>query len=135
MTGGGDRRSFMALALGLSAAPAAALAEEAADGELFVFLYRAGPAWKPGVPMQQQALRPHVVYMQSLMDAGKLFAGGRFMTSDGGLAIVTAKDLDAARAMLAADPAVTGGVFVGEAQHWVPRFRTNTAMPGKAAPA
>lgn len=70
-----------------------------------------------------------MLYMQSLADAGKLFAGGRIMTSDGGMAIVTAANLDEAKAMLAADPAVTGGVFTGELQHWVPRFRTDSPRP------
>lgn len=124
----------MALAAGLSAVATGALAGETpATGELFVFLYQKGAAWKPGVPMEKQALRGHVVYMQSLADAGKLFAGGRFMTSDGGMAIITAADLDEARAILAADPAVTGGVFTGEAQHWVPRFRSPGPLPARPA--
>lgn len=131
MTRGGDRRAFMALAAGASALAGGALAEEAGASELFVFLYSKGAAWKPDVPMEKQALRGHVDYMQSLADAGKLFAGGRFMTSDGGMAIVTAASLDDARTMLADDPAVTGGVFVGEVQHWVPRFRTDRPLPAQ----
>jgi len=131
MKRGGDRRAFMTLAAGASALAGSALAAEASAGELFVFLYSKGAAWKPGVPMEKQALRGHVDYMQRLADAGNLFAGGRFMTSDGGMAIVTATSLDEARRMLAEDPAVTGGVFVGEVQHWVPRFRTDRPLPAR----
>ena len=129
MRNGGDRRSFMALAAGLSAVATGALAGEMAQGELFVLLYKAGPAWKAGLPMHKQALATHVQYMQGLADAGKLFAGGRFMTSEAGMAIVVAASLEEARAIQAADPAVTTGVFTGEVEHWVPRFRTHHPLP------
>lgn len=127
----GNRRTFMALAAGVSALAGSGAAADAGEGELFVFLYSKGAAWKPGVPMEKQALRGHVDYMQRLADARNLFAGGRFMTSDGGMAIVTATSLEDARRMLADDPAVTGGVFVGEVQHWVPRFRTDRPLPAR----
>jgi uncharacterized protein len=96
---------------------------------LFVFIYRPGPAWRAGVPMKQQGLGPHGAYMQSLLDGGHLFAAGGFSDDDGGMAIITAADLDEARKLLSADPAVSSGIFVGDVEAWRPRFRAGGALP------
>jgi uncharacterized protein YciI len=116
-----------------AASPAAAQergdATASAASELFVFIYRPGPAWREGAPFRQQGLGPHGAYMKQLFDAGRLFAGGGFADEDGGLAIVTAPSMEEARAILAADPAVTSGIFVGEVEHWRPRFRADRALP------
>jgi uncharacterized protein YciI len=96
---------------------------EAPQGRmLFVFTYRPGPAWEAGVPMKKQGLGPHGAYMQSLLEKGQLFAGGGFVGSDGGMAIIYAAGADEARAILSADPAVTSGIFVATIEHWKPRF-------------
>lgn len=105
-------------------APAASAAQQ-----LFLFQYSRGPAWREGVPMREQGLGPHAAYMQQLQDQGRLFAGGGYASDDGGMAIVTAADIDEARAMLAADPAITSGIFVAELRHWRPRFRTEAPLP------
>src|SRR5262245_59945220 len=102
----------------------------AAGAQLYLFQYAPGPAWRAGVPMRQQGLGPHAAYMQRLMDEGRLFAGGRYMNADGGMAIVTAGGIEEARAMLAADPAITSGIFVAELRHWRVRFRTDQPLPG-----
>jgi len=114
--------------LGACATPAHAQ-QGAAAQQLYLFQYSPGPAWREGVPLEQQGLGPHAAYMQQLMDEGRLFAGGRYMNADGGMAIVTAAGIDEARAMLAADPAVASGVFVAELRHWRPRVRTETPLP------
>ena len=119
--------------LGLAAAGAEARAAQAtppatavADKplKLFVFLYRAGPAWKAGQPMERQALGPHAAYIQGLLDQGRLVGGGRFEGLDGGMAIVKAASLEEAQGMLAVDPAITSGVFVADLRNWTPRFRS-----------
>jgi uncharacterized protein YciI len=127
----------VALSLALASAPATAAAQEQptpgaatpAPSELFLFIYRPGPAWREGVPMRQQGLAPHAAYMQRLLDARRLFAGGGFADDDGGMAIVTAANIEEARTLLAADPAVVGGVFVAEIEHWRPRFRSDAPLP------
>lgn len=101
----------------------------ARSSQLYVFLYRAGPAWKTGQPMEKQALGPHAAYIKRLLDEGRLVGGGRFEELDGGMAIVRAASNDEAQAMLAADPAVTSGVFAAELRAWTPRFRSPEPLP------
>lgn len=38
------------------------------------------------------------------------------------MAILRAPGIDAARAMLDADPAIASGIFVADLHHWHPRF-------------
>ena len=97
--------------------------------ELFVVIYRPGPAWQAGRPMSEQGLLPHGLYYRELLDAGRVQAGGGFVGSDGGLAILRAADLAEARAIVAADPAVTSGIFAAELEHWRPRFRSPEPLP------
>ena len=125
------------LAAGTLPAPAQPPAGEspaASAVELFVVIYRPGPAWQAGRPMSEQGLLPHGRYYRGLLDAGRLQAGGGFVGSDGGLAILRAADLAEARAIVAADPAVTSGIFVAELEHWRPRFQSPDPLPA-AAPA
>ena len=126
------RSLLLALAIGL--APACASAQSAstptavaqAPSTYFLFLYRPGPAWRAGVPMNQQGLAPHGAYMQQLLRDERLLAGGGFTDIDGGMAVVRAANMDEARALLAADPAITSGIFVADIRHWRPRFQDET---------
>ena len=116
---------LLALLLAGAGAQPAAQAEPAAAAaprQLFLFLYRPGPAWRAGRPMREQDLRAHGAYHAQLLREGRSFAGGGYVGEDGGLAIVRAANLDEARAMLAADPAIRTGVFVAELRQWAPRF-------------
>lgn len=122
------------LAMALVAASACVHAQtpsaEAADSQqLFLFQYSRGPAWRDGVPMRQQGLGPHGAYMRQLQEQGRLFAGGGYSSDDGGMAIVMCANIDEARAILAADPAITSGIFVAELRQWTPRFRTDEPLP------
>ena len=96
---------------------------------LFVVIYRPGPAWQAGRPMSEQGLLPHGRYYRGLLDDGRLFAGGGFTGSDGGMAILRVADMGAARAIVAADPAVTSGIFVAELEQWRPRFQVAEPLP------
>ena len=126
----------LALALGgLAAMPTNAQpAAAGASQPLFVIIYRAGPAWKPGLPAMQQPLAHHGVYVRKLAKDGTLIAGGPFAGVDGGLALLRAPDAAAAQAILAADPAVTEGVMIGEVRAWTPLIGTGEAVPLGAAP-
>ena len=120
-------------ALAVLAVGAPALAQNApaaqASAPLFVFLYRPGPAWKAGLPMAQQGLGPHGAYISRLADEGCVLAGGALAESNGGLAIIRAPSLEAARAILAADPALTTGIFEADVQSWRPRFGRSEPLP------
>ena len=116
---------LLALLLVGAEAQAAAQTEPAAataPRQLFLFLYRPGPAWRSGRPMREQDLRAHGAYHAQLLREGRSFAGGGYVGEDGGLAIVRAASMDEARAMLADDPAIRNGVFVAELRQWAPRF-------------
>jgi uncharacterized protein YciI len=124
----------LALTLAVALAPACATAQQtqteaAATQQLFLFQYSRGPAWREGVPMREQGLGPHGAYMRQLQEQGRLFAGGGYSSDDGGMAIVICANIDEARAILAADPAITSGIFVAELRHWRPRFRTDEPLP------
>jgi uncharacterized protein YciI len=123
-------KAILLLALLLAAAPAAAQSEPAPEAprQLYLFLYRPGPAWRAGVPMRRQDLRDHAAYHGRLLREGRSFAGGGYVGEDGGMAIVRAATLEEARAMLAADPAIRNGVFVAELRQWAPRFHNDRPL-------
>ena len=113
----------LAAALTLGAAQAAAQPPE--PPPLFLFLYRQGPAWEAGKPINQQKLAPHAAYIRKLMAEGKVVAGGPWADgergpADGGMAIVRAASREEAKALLAADPAITSGVFAADIRRWQP---------------
>lgn len=92
-----------------------------ADRSLFAIIYRPGPAWKTGVPMAEQGLGEHARYMKRLVDQGVIHTAGP-LGADGGLVLLHIRDLAAAEALVAADPAVRDGLFIGEVRRFVPRF-------------
>lgn len=110
------------LLLALAAGPAMAQAPAAAPVVVYVISYRTGPSWKPGKPMAEQAIGPHGAYMRRLFDEGRMLAAGPTLDIDGGVVLLRAASLDEAQAVMAADPAVTSGLFVGEVRAWRPAF-------------
>lgn len=113
-------------ALGLATTSVAQDAQEPARmtseaNALFAIVYSAGPSWRPGVPMQDQGLVEHFYYMRDLHASGATLLAGPF-GDDGGIVLLRAADLEAAQAIMAADPAVTSGLFVGEVRRFDPRF-------------
>lgn len=89
---------------------------------LFLLLYRPGPAWRAGRPMHEQDLRAHAIYHRNLVRDGRSFAAGGYSGMDGGMSMIRAANLNEARAILAADPAIVNRVFVGELRLWTPRY-------------
>ena len=85
---------------------------------MYLVVYRPGPAWLPGRPVGEQPLKNHGRYMLSLYVKGSLKFAGRFSDNAGGAAAFEATDDDEARAVVAADPAVVSGVFLGEVHPW-----------------
>jgi uncharacterized protein YciI len=121
------RRHFATMALVVAAMTAAlphaagvaAPADSAStDLKLFAIVYQPGPVWKRGMPLAQQNLAEHGAYMRSLAARGRLLLAGPLPTLEGGLVIVRAENLDAAQALMAADPAVKNRQFVGIVSEW-----------------
>ena len=117
-------KALLALLLGISVAtPAAAqTASPPQAQQLFLLLFRPGPAWQAGLPMARQNLREHAAYHARLVAESRSVAAGGYVGEEGGMAIIRAADLTEARAMLAADPAIQNGVFVAELRQWQPRY-------------
>ena len=53
---------------------------------LFAIIYRAGPNWKAGAPLDAQSLRDHLLYLGGLSERGVVMVAGPF-GADGGLII------------------------------------------------
>jgi uncharacterized protein YciI len=98
---------------------AASPSEAGRTKNMYLVVYRPGPAWLPGRPVGEQPLKEHGRYMLSLYVKGSLKFAGRFSDDAGGAAAFEAIDDDEARAVVAADPAVISGVFLGELHPWV----------------
>jgi len=127
-------RRIMSWAVLASAAACAAFAmhpraEAASAPHLYVIEYKPGSAWKPGIPMNKQALGPHASYWKRLAAEGRALAAGPYLDIDGGMAIVMADSIDDARAIVASDPAVTIKVFNAELHEWSPRIRGAGDLP------
>ena len=130
------RRLFLMLSGLASAVPfatGAAAAQTPPTTTVYAIVYRRGPAWREGLPMSGQDLRPHLVYMQGLFDTGVLYAGGA-IGPEGGLALILAADAAEAARITNADPAVTMGVFAAEVQPWPRRFSRDAPLPWAGRP-
>jgi uncharacterized protein YciI len=97
--------------------------------QVFVIEYRPGPAWQAGVPMNRQALGPHAAYWTRLAREGRAIGAGPYLDVDGGMAMIIAASNEEARAIVAADPAVTNRVFVADLHAWSPRIRGAGDLP------
>jgi len=110
-------------------------ADTAKDPSLFVILYKQGPAWKEGVEMvKQDAILPHYKYMKKGYEDGIILDAGATLDEPGGVVILRAQDLDAAKAFMAADPSVTMKMFVGEVHSWAPTFHSPDPLIAPPAP-
>lgn len=101
--------------------------DNTSDHIAYAALYSPGPAWQPGKPMEEQGLRNHGLYIRSLREAGTLIAGGK-LGETRGLAVFKTQSLEETEALLAADPAITGGIFVAELVPWTIAF-ANESFP------
>jgi uncharacterized protein YciI len=107
--------------------PAAQSPADRTEKAMFAIVYRAGPAWNIGRPMAEQGLGDHARYMKRLSDDGVIHTAGPW-GADGGIVLLRARDEAEAGALLAADPAVKTGLFLGEVRRFVPRFTSSTPL-------
>ena len=87
--------------------------------QYFLIMHRPGPAWIEGKGFQEQKLLDHGKYIHSLYQQGDLIEGGPFLDHTGGMAIITAEDMDQAEEIMNQDPAVVTGVFNAEIRPWM----------------
>ena len=94
----------------------------------FPFRLRPGHAWVAGRPLSRPDLRALGADHAGLVRAGRAVAGGGYVGMDGGGAVVRAADRAAARAILAAEPAIHGGVAAAEIRARHPRFSNERSL-------
>lgn len=121
------RLALAATILALAAAPVMAQPAKppATIPTVYVIHYKTGPAWLVGKPLRDQPMGPHGAYMRKLFAEGRMLAAGPTVNTegadplvDGGVILLRATSLDEAKAVMAADPAITAGLFVGEVRTW-----------------
>lgn len=94
-------------------------AEKSGAKRMYLVIYRPGPGWIQGKPMQAQPpLKEHGRYMLQLYRKGILQSAGRFGDNIGGAMAFVAKDDAEAAEIVKADPGVTSGMFTSELRAW-----------------
>jgi uncharacterized protein YciI len=82
--------------------------------EHYLITYSRGPGWVEGRSLFEQPLEDHAAYQAGLAERGLLLLSGPLLDREGGISIVKAADRAKADEIVAADPAVTSGVFVAD---------------------
>lgn len=81
--------------------------------------YQRGPSWPPGQPAPKQALSDHQIYLEELMQSGKLLMAGLFRDDKGGgIAVLDCSDEATARRLMDDDPAVQSGLLAASLRPW-----------------
>lgn len=81
--------------------------------------YQRGPAWPAGQSDPKQALHEHQIYLQQLMQSGKLLMAGLFRDdAGGGIAVLDSSDEAFARRLMEDDPAVRSGLLSARLRPW-----------------
>jgi hypothetical protein len=111
-----------------AAVPAGAEAQSVRSGPsseprvLYAISFRPGPGWQAGRPfVEQKGFKAHFAYVKRLFGEGRVFAAGG-LGADHGLILLYARDQAEADAVVAADPTVQAGTFLGEARRFTPAF-------------
>jgi uncharacterized protein YciI len=118
---GGDRRQFVQMGLvglGVALTRGGAVAQGENKQPSYLVVYRPGPRWLPGKPLEEQPLREHGRYMLDLYKRGVMRLAGRFADGSGGAMLIGADDDPSAQAIVAADPAVVAETFAYELRQW-----------------
>jgi uncharacterized protein YciI len=102
------------------ASAAATQESPSASKATYLVVYHHGPGWVAGKPLAEQPLKEHGKYMLSLYSQGVLKQAGPFLDDAGGAVVFEAANGSEANMIVANDPAVVAGVFVGELHPWRP---------------
>ena len=88
-----------------------------------VLLRRAGPAWDPSRPMEEQSEWPaHAEFMNRLVDAGFVVLGGPLADEERVVQAIEAESEDDVRATLARDPWSGSHLVIESIEPWTIRL-------------
>jgi uncharacterized protein YciI len=79
----------------------------------------------PGVDTSRETVARHIAHVKDLDDQGKLVLAGPFEDYAGGMVIVRAESIEAAKKIAESDPFVTEGVRTFEVRTWLLATREN----------
>lgn len=79
----------------------------------------------PGVETSRETVARHIAHVKNLDDQGKLVLAGPFEDYAGGMVIVRAESLEAAKLIAESDPFVSEGVRTFELRTWLLANREN----------
>jgi uncharacterized protein YciI len=99
-----------------------------ASRKLFAVALRSGPAWKRGRSFAEQGLGSHLDYWMAQFRSGFVVTAGP-IGNDSGLVLLVAGDLEQARTIMRADPAVRTGIFLGEVQSYALPMVNTEVLP------
>ncbi|MCW5983337.1 MAG: nuclear transport factor 2 family protein [Bryobacteraceae bacterium] len=94
----------------------------------FLIRYKPGTAWPPGTPFRDLDMAAHAAYVERLFHDGVVVLAGPLRDDQGGFMVIQAEDPAQAAAVIAADPAVTAGLFIGEANPWRPVYDATRSL-------
>ncbi len=92
-----------------------------APGRFFAVEFRPGAKWDAAKPPQEQpGFGDHSQNLQRMRKEGRILLGGRY--SDRGLLVLSGVSEDEIRALFAADPTISSGVFVFDVWEFRPFY-------------
>jgi uncharacterized protein YciI len=98
-------------------------------GQLFAVVLGPGPEWKKGQPLKAPAMPEHRRYWAKLNDEGRIASAGP-LGEDTGLILMRARNLAAANAAIAGDPAVKARILRGVARPYVAAMSNPAVLEG-----
>lgn len=95
--------------------------EQSTEKPIFCVLkHSPGKNWKEGIPFQEQpGVEEHVKYMSMQLKNGFLLMGGPFLDNSGGMMVCKTANLNKAKEIAEADPAVVAGLLKVEVKQWM----------------
>ena len=95
--------------------------KQSTERQIFCVLkHSPGKNWKVGIPFQEQpGVEEHVKYMSMQLKNGFLLMGGPFLDNSGGMMVCKTANLNKAKEIAEADPAVVAGLLKVEVKQWM----------------
>ena len=94
----------------------------------FVVVLSRGPKWIAGRTVSEQPLREHGLYLNRLMEGGKLVLAGPFVDDSGGLILLRAANAAEAQKIADEDPAIQSQIMQSVVRPFRVAFDATTGL-------
>jgi uncharacterized protein YciI len=103
--------------------PSPAKSQEAPPETVFAVRFHPGLKWVAGAAaFDQPEIMKHVANLKAWDAAGKLYLGGPYLDSSGGMAVLRVASMDEAKGLAESDPCVLSGLMTTEVHPWLLAF-------------